>query len=92
MCVRGLSIKRARIGSHHPAQGQAGDRDAKLDPVNYVVEILMQAQDRPRADAAGFDQLQNSRFADADQGEFAAAKKAFIATNRKIRNTRSSAT
>jgi len=48
----------------------------------------MQAQDRPRADAAGFDQLQIRVSRMLTRENSAAAKKAFIATNRKIRNTR----
>ncbi len=53
-----------------PAEAQAGQRNAKLDGRQEVVEMLMQPQHLAGAKAAGIDHLLDSRIADADQGEF----------------------
>ena len=57
-------------GFADPAQGQADHGDAELNAVDDFVEMLVQALDDARADAAGFDELLDAGVADADQGEF----------------------
>ena len=52
-----------------PAQGQAGDGDSELHAVYYAAELLVEFEDGAGADAVGFDQLLDARFADADQRE-----------------------
>ena len=61
-------------GFANPAQGQADDGDAQLNPVDYLVEIAVQFLDNAGADAAGFDELLDAGLAHADQGEFGRGK------------------
>jgi hypothetical protein len=67
-----------QAGTHgfaDPAQSEANDRDSELNPVDYLVEMLMEALDNAGAGAAGFDELLDSGIADADQGELRGREK-----------------
>ena len=61
-------------GFADPAQGQAGQGDAKLHGVDELVELLMQLLDGARADAVRRNQLLQPGFAHADQGELGGHK------------------
>ena len=57
-------------GFADPAQGQAGEGDAKLYRQQDFVKILMQPLDGARPDAAHLDELLNTRIAHAHKGKF----------------------
>ena len=73
-----------------PAKREAGDGDSELHAVYDLIQVLMEFQHRSRTDAVRFDELLDSRLATLTSANSAAAKKAFAATRRTIKNTRSS--
>jgi hypothetical protein len=58
----------------NPAQGQAGDRNAELNPIDDFVNVLVKTLNDASANATGLDELLNARVADADQGKFSSGK------------------
>ena len=62
-------------GFADPAKSEAGDRDAKLNGVKNVVELLMKLLDGASPDSVGGDKLLQTRLADAHQSEFGGHEK-----------------
>ena len=63
-----------QYGLAQPSEGKAGDGDSELDSVDHAAELLMEFEDSAGTDAAGFDELLDAGFADADEREFGGRK------------------
>src|SRR5690348_4721021 len=64
------AYKTSDHGFADPAQSQANHRDAELDAVYDLVEILVKSQNDAGADTSGFNELLDARVAHADEREF----------------------
>ncbi len=65
-----LSNRCASIGSPTQPSVRLRDGNSELNSVDHPGELLVQFEDGAGADAVGFDQLLDTRFANADQSKF----------------------
>src|SRR5215469_15590006 len=61
-------------GFANPAQGQADDRDAKLDAVDDLVQVAMETLQNSGAYAARLNELLDACVADGNQSKFRGGK------------------